>query len=91
MNAGEKIAAARVQGCPYCLSHNSARSCPAHGWKEKRNPENRKTAADFKQRGIAFSHNSSGGKSPKSFPEIDGVRHANMPSLANGMRPGGVR
>jgi protein gp37 len=51
MNAGEKQAAARTAGCPYCLAHNSSRSCPAHGWKEKRNPENRKTAADFKRDG----------------------------------------
>ncbi len=36
MNTGEKQSAARAAGCPYCLSHNSSRSCPAHGWSEKR-------------------------------------------------------
>lgn len=35
MNAGEKLFAARAAGCPYCLKYKSARSCPAHGWKEK--------------------------------------------------------
>jgi hypothetical protein len=35
MNAGEKLNAARALGCAYCIAHTSARSCPAHGWKEK--------------------------------------------------------
>jgi hypothetical protein len=36
-----------------------------------------------KERGIAFSHPSGGGKNPKSFPPLDGVPHDNMPALFN--------
>jgi hypothetical protein len=41
MNSGEKQAAARAAGCPYCLKFNSSRSCPAHGWTEKRDFDSR--------------------------------------------------
>ena len=41
MNAGEKRAYGVSVGCRYCIKYNSARSCPAHGWTEKRNPFNR--------------------------------------------------
>jgi len=37
MKAGQKLFAARAAGCPYCLKYTSSRSCPAHGWTEKRN------------------------------------------------------
>jgi hypothetical protein len=36
MDAGEKHRAGQEAGCKYCLTYSSARSCPAHGWAEKR-------------------------------------------------------
>jgi protein gp37 len=37
-----------------------------------------------KERGIAFSHPSGGGKRPVSFPLLDGIRHNAMPLLSKG-------
>jgi hypothetical protein len=36
MDAGGKHRAGQEAGCKYCLTYSSARSCPAHGWTEKR-------------------------------------------------------
>jgi len=44
--APEKLIVARKMGCPYCVTHQSARSCPAHGWVEKGNA----TLADIRQK-----------------------------------------
>ena len=41
MKAGEKLDAARAAGCIYCTTHTSARSCPDHGWPEKRSMASR--------------------------------------------------
>lgn len=41
MKAGQKLDAARAAGCIYCTTHTSARSCPAHGWPEKRSMASR--------------------------------------------------
>jgi hypothetical protein len=36
MTCAQKLLTARAAGCTYCNEYNSARSCPVHGWKEKR-------------------------------------------------------
>jgi len=36
MSAGEKQKVGQAAGCEYCLAKSSARSCPLHGWPEKR-------------------------------------------------------
>jgi hypothetical protein len=55
MKAGEKHNYGKSVGCDYCLSHNSARSCSVHGWKEKWNPNNRVNGASIPASALANS------------------------------------
>jgi hypothetical protein len=67
MKAGEKLEAARAAGCIYCTTHTSARSCPAHGWPEKRSMASR----------TYVTHEAS--KQASSMPDPASAADANQP------------